>query len=148
NLVLYHELWQAGTYRVPSGATVPYDSCRIGNQLLTGQILHEGQCLESKTGMTFAVMVNGELQMYDRQLGQITWVSGTYGHAGGYATVTNGNFVIDDSGGNQLWSTNTSSATMAELEDDGRLIVYSSPWSSGTTQSGVTGSLAHPACDV
>jgi RHS repeat-associated protein len=148
NLILFHELWQAGTYRAPSGATVPYDSCRIGRQLLSGQILHENQCLESNSGMTFAVMVNGELQMYDRQLGQITWTSGTYGHPGGYATITNGNFAVYDAGGTLRWSSGTSTATMAELEDDGRLIVYSAPWSSGTSQSGVSGSLVHPACDV
>jgi RHS repeat-associated protein len=149
NLVVYHELWQAGTYRAPSGATVPYDSCRVGNTLPIGQVLSEGQCLESNTGMTFAQMNNGDLQIYDRQLGQITWTSGTYGNPGAYATFqSDGNFVIYSAASQPLWWTSTWGATLVELEDDARLIIYNPAWSSGTMQAPVTGSLTHPACDV
>jgi RHS repeat-associated protein len=150
NLVIYHELWQAGTYRA-SSATIAYDACRVGNALRPGQTLTEGQCLESTSGMTFAQMNSGELQIYDRVLGELTWVSGTYGHPGGYAVMqSDGNFVIYSSTNVALWSTGSSGsgATLVELETDGRLILYNPVWSSGTTQSPVTGTLTHPACDV
>ena len=149
NLVVYHELWQAGTYRAPNGATVPHDPCYVGSILVTGQILSDGQCLESSSGVTFAVMTNGDLQIFDRQLNQITWTAGTGGHPGGYAKLgTDGNFVIYNASGTALWSAGTSGASLAELEDDARLIIYNPVWNSGTSQGFAPGSYAHPSCDV
>jgi YD repeat-containing protein len=149
NLVEYHQLWQAGTYRVPNGTTSPYDACSIGPVLNAPQVLHDGQCLESHSGMTFAVMSNGDLQIYDRQLAQITWHSNTYGHPGGYAQLrTDGNFVVYDAAGNALWSAGTLGASLAELEDDSRLIIYNPVWWSGTSQGFGSGSYTHPSCDV
>jgi RHS repeat-associated protein len=149
NLVLYHQLWQTGTYRAPSGGTAPYDACRIGNLLTSGQVLHENQCLESNSGMTFALMTNGDLQIYDRQLGQITWHSNTYGHPGSYAVLqSDGKFVIYDANNNYLWAGWTFGASLVELEDDGRLIIYDSVWSSGTSQSTGSTIYSHPACDA
>jgi RHS repeat-associated protein len=150
NLVMYHQLWQAGTYRAPSGATSPYDSCSVGPVLNSGGVPHDGQCLESHSGMTFALMTNGDLQIYDRQLGQVTWHSNTYGHPGAYAILQSpdGNFVIYDANGNYLWASWSFGATLAELEDDGRLIIYNPVWSSGTSQGFAAGSYTHPSCDA
>lgn len=149
NLVIYHELWEVGTYRAWNGATSAYDPCRIGKTLATGGIIHENECLESNSGLTFAAMINGDLQIYDRQLAQLTWHSNTYGHPGSYAILqSDGNFVIYDPSGTALWWSNTFGATLAEVEEDGRLIIYNAVWSAGTAQAPVAGSLTHPACDV
>jgi YD repeat-containing protein len=151
NLVLYQFKWQTGTYRAWNGAIIPYDSCRTGDSLFADQTLNEGQCLENVSNTTFVLMTHGDLQIYDRQLSQVTWHSNTYGHTGAYLKMqSDGNLVIYTSGGTALWSSGTSGsgANVATLENDGRLILYSTVWSSSTTQSGVTGSLTHPSCDV
>ncbi|MGC2696055.1 MAG: hypothetical protein WA738_09705, partial [Candidatus Angelobacter sp.] len=152
NLVLYQFRWQVGSYRAPSGATSPYDACRIGDSLFVGQTLTEGQCLESTTGMTFALMTHGDLQIYDRQLGQLTWTAGTYGHTGGYAIMqSDGRLVIYDASNNLLWASTTSGtgiSNVATLQSDGRLIIYSAAWSANTTQGPSSGSITHPSCDI
>src|SRR5438270_1496141 len=69
--------------------------------------------------------------------------------ANNHATMqTDGNFVLYDPSGTALWSAGTFGATLAEVEEDGRLVVYNPVWSSGTMQAPVVGSLTHPACDV
>jgi hypothetical protein len=137
NLVLYQFRWQGGTYRVPSGATFPYDSCRVGDSLFVGQTLTEGQCLESMSGMTFALMSHSDIQIYDRQLGQVTFDAGTYGQLGGYAVMqSDGRLAIYSPSNALLWASTTSGtgATVATLENDGRLIIYSTSWNAGTSQ--------------
>ncbi|HEX7288579.1 MAG TPA: RHS repeat-associated core domain-containing protein [Candidatus Angelobacter sp.] len=151
NLVLYKFIWQAGTYRPWNGGIVPYDSCRVGDSLFAGQILFQGQCLENTTNTTFALMDNGNLEIYDRQLGQITFQSFTWGNTGAYLVMQNdGNLVIYSVSGVALWAsgTNGSGANVATLENDGRLILYSTVWSAGTSQGQVSGSLTHPPCDI
>jgi RHS repeat-associated protein len=151
NLVLYKFRWQAGTYRVPSGATFPYDSCRVGDSLFVGQTLTEGQCLESMSGMTFLLMTHSDIQIYDRQLGQVTFDAGTYGQLGGYAVMqSDGRLAIYSPSNTLLWASTTSGtgANVATLENDGRLIIYSTTWNAGTSQGATTGSIAHPGCDI
>jgi YD repeat-containing protein len=152
NLVLYQFRWQGGTYRVPSGATFPYDSCRVGDSLFVGQTLTEGQCLESMSGMTFALMSHSDIQIYDRQLGQVTFDAGTYGQLGGYAVMqSDGRLAIYSPSNVLLWASTTAgtgAANVATLENDGRLIVYSTAWNLGTSQGQTSGSIAHPACDI
>jgi RHS repeat-associated protein len=151
NLVLYQFKWQTGTYRTWNGAKWPYDSCYVGGVLFAGQQLTEGQCLENTSNSTFAVLTNGDLQMYDRLLGQITWHSNTYGNPGAHLIMqSDGNLVIYSAGGVALWSSGTygSGANVAELEEDGRLILYSTVWNAGTSQGQVSGSLTHPSCDM
>lgn len=151
NLVLYKFKWQAGTYRAWGGAKVPYDSCFVGDSLFVGQTVNSGQCLENLSNTTFAYLDNGNLEIYDRQLSQITWQSATGGHVGAYMTMqSGGNLVIYASNGVTLWSSGTSGsgANVATLQDDGRLILYSTVWSSGTSQGQVSGSIAHPSCDL
>jgi RHS repeat-associated protein len=151
NVVLYKFRWSVGAYRVPSGATVPFDACRTGDSLFAGQRLNEGQCLESMTGMTFALMTNGDLEIFDRQLGQITWTSGTYGHTGGYLQMqSDGNLVVYSASNVALWTSGTSgsSANVVTLESDGRLIMYLTVWNSGTAQAGASSSMTHPSCDL
>jgi RHS repeat-associated protein len=152
NLVLFQFRWQVGTYRAPSGATSPYDACRVGDSLFVGQTLTEGQCLESATGMTFALMTHGDLQIYDRQLAQLTWTAGTYGHTGGYAAMqSDGRLAIYDANNNLLWASATSgtgASNVATLQTDGRLIIYSAVWSANTSQGQSSGSIAHPSCDI
>lgn len=152
NLVLYDFRWQVGTYRASNGSTLPPSSCSVGDTLFVGQRLSEGQCLFSATGMTFAQMNNGELQIYDHQLNQLTWVSGTYGHPGSYALMqSDGRLAIYDVNGALLWSSTTlgtGTANIATLQADGRLIIYSTAWSANTAQSPVSGSIAYPSCYV
>lgn len=151
NLVLYQFKWQAGTYRVWNGGHLPYDGCFISDSLFVGQVLHENQCLENMSNSTFALMTNGDLEIYDRQLGQITWKSNTYGNPGAYLTMqSDGNLVIYSSSGVALWSSGTSGsgANVATLENDGRIILYSTVWNSGTSQGLVSGSLAAPSCNL
>jgi RHS repeat-associated protein len=151
NLALYQLHWLIGTYRPWNGAIIPYDSCYVSNALFAEQILSENQCLENIGNTTFAVMVNGELQIFDRQLNQITWTSGTYGNPGAYLKMqSDGNLVIYSASGVALWSSGTfgSGSNVARLEIDGRLMVYSTVWSTGTSQGFVAGTVAHPACDL
>lgn len=152
DLVLYQFRWSAGTYRFPNGTTIPPVWCSVGDTLYVGQMLTEGQCLVSKTGMTFAQMNNGELQIYDYQLSQLTWVSSTYGHPGGYAVMqADGRLVIYSATNTQLWSSPTSGTgvnNVAILHADGRLIVNSVAWSTNTSQGLTSGGIAHPTCDI
>ncbi|MGC2695654.1 MAG: hypothetical protein WA738_07670, partial [Candidatus Angelobacter sp.] len=151
NLVLYKFKWQAGTYRAWNGGSMPYDSCRTADSLFAGQILSQGQCLENMSNTTFALMDNGDLEIYDRQLSQITWQSYTWGNTGAYLTIqSDGNLVIYSTSGVALWSSGTSGsgANVATLENDGRLIMYSTVWSSGTAQGQASGSMTHPSCDL
>jgi RHS repeat-associated protein len=152
NLVLYQFRWQGGTYRVPTGATFSYDSCRVSDSLFVGQTLTEGQCLESMSGMTFALMSHSDIQIYDRQLGQVTFDAGTYGQLGGYAVMqSDGRLAIYSPSNVLLWASTTAgtgAANVATLENDGRLIVYSTAWNLGTSQGQTSGSIAHPACDI
>ena len=151
NLVLYKFKWQAGTYRAWSGATFPYDPCRVNDSLFAGGVLLQGQCLENTTNTTFAVMDNGNLEIYDRQLGRITWQSNTWGHPNAFLSMqSDGNLVIYTSGGAGLWASGTagSGANVATLENDGRLIMYSTVWTSGTSPGSAPGSFAHPSCDL
>lgn len=153
NLVLYQEVWQAGTYRAPSVAKIAQDPCSIGSSLFTSQILAAGSCLESASGLTFAVMQanDGNLVMYDRQLAQITWASNTIGNPGAYATLdTLGGFWVLGPAGTPLWTNNTANtfANWLHMEDDGRLILYKPVWASNTVQAPVSGTFTHPACDV
>src|SRR5262249_1040524 len=100
---------------------------------------------------TFALMDNGNLEIYDRQLGQITFQSFTWGNTGAYLTMQgDGNLVIYSTGGAALWSSGSSGsgADVATPANDGRIILCSTLWNSNPSQGAVSGSRTHPACDV
>jgi YD repeat-containing protein len=104
------------------------------------------------SGMTFALMSHSDIQIYDRQLGQVTFDAGTYGQLGGYAVMqSDGRLAIYSPSNVLLWASTTAgtgTANVATLENDGRLIVYSTAWNLGTSQGQTSGSIAHPACDI
>jgi RHS repeat-associated protein len=153
NLVLYIFKWQAGVYVAPTGGTIPYDSCRVGSSLFATQVLASGACLESPSGRYMLLMQSdGNLFIYDRSVGQVTWAANTYGHPGAFASLqSDGNFVVYDTNGVGIWSSGTYGTFSERLDmgDDGRIIIYKSAWSSGTSTGNFNQTtIAHPGCDV
>src|SRR6185437_9489316 len=153
NLVLYVFKWQAGVYLAPTGGTIPYDGCRVGASLFAGQILASGACLESSSGRYMLLMQSdGNLFIYDRSAGQVTWAANTYGHPGAFASLqSDGNFVVYNPSGVGIWSSGTYGTFSERLDmgDDGRIIIYKSAWSSGTSTGNFNGpGIRHPTCDV
>jgi RHS repeat-associated protein len=153
NLVLYVFKWQAGVYVAPTGGTIPYDGCRVGSSLFAGQVLASGSCLESASGRYMLLMQSdGNLFIYDRSAGQVTWAANTYGHPGAVASLqSDGNFVVYDSNGVGIWSSGTYGTFSERLDmgDDGRIIIYKSAWNSGTSNGSFNWpAMAHPACDI
>lgn len=153
NLVLYIFKWQAGVYVAPTGGTIPYDGCRVGSSLFATQILASGACLESPSGRYMLLMQSdGNLFIYDRSVGQVTWAANTYGHPGAFASLqSDGNFVVYNSSGVGIWSSGTYGTFSERLDmgDDGRIIIYKSAWNSGTSNGSFNWpTLAHPACDI
>ncbi|HWZ44032.1 MAG TPA: RHS repeat-associated core domain-containing protein, partial [Candidatus Saccharimonadales bacterium] len=150
NLLLYGPRWLAGTYAAPSGAPLAYDACRISSQLTAPQTLASGACLDSPSGQYLLLMqTDGNLVLYDRVHGAVTWNTATYGHPGAYAAMqTDGNFVVYDVNNAALWSSNTSAtnANVVQMSDDGRVIVWKALWSSGTQQAATAGAAPPPAC--
>jgi RHS repeat-associated protein len=153
NLVLYIFKWQAGVYVAPTGGTIPYDGCRVGATLFATQILTSGACLESPSGRYMLLMQSdGNLFIYDRSVGQVTWAANTYGHPGAVASLqSDGNFVVYDTNGIGIWSSGTygTFSERLDMQDDGRIIIYKSAWNSGTSTGNFNQTtIAHPACDV
>jgi RHS repeat-associated protein len=153
SLVLYIFKWQAGVYVAPTGGTIPYDGCRVGSSLFAGQILASGACLESPSGRYMLLMQSdGNLFIYDRSAGHVTWAANTYGHSGAYATLqSDGNFVVYATNGAALWNSATYGTFSERLDmgDDGRIIIYKSAWNSGTSNGSFNWTaIAHPGCDV
>jgi RHS repeat-associated protein len=153
NLVLYIFKWQAGVYVAPTGGTIPYDGCRVGATLFATQILASGACLESPSGRYMLLMQSdGNLFIYDRSVGQVTWAANTYGHPGAVASLqSDGNFVVYDTNGIGIWSSGTygTFSERLDMQDDGRIIIYKSAWNSGTSTGNFNQTtIAHPACDV
>lgn len=120
--------------------TLPTD---LGDVLLTGQAIGQGQALFSPAGTYFAVLqYDGNFAVYrytTSDLGRVAqWATGT---AGTPATAlfmqTDGNLVLYEPGGTPLWSSATalSAHDYLTMQNDGNLVVYSSAgvplWSSG-----------------
>ena len=154
NLVLYLFKWQAGTYATPSPGPFPAQGCNIGSYLMIGQRLNPNQCLVSPHGQYMLYMASdGNFFIYDLAHNVGTWGPGTtYGHPGAYAIMQgDGNFCVDTAQNTFLWcsGTNGTNAERIDMEDDGRIIVYKSAWSSGTSDGQFNGTvIAHPGCDV
>jgi RHS repeat-associated protein len=152
NFVLYIEKWQAGTYATPSPGPFPTQTCSIGSALNAPQTLASGQCIVSPHGQYMLYMAsNGNFYIYDIAHNVATWSANTYNHPGAYAVMQgDGNFCVYAADGTFLWmsGTNGTFAERLEMEDDGRIMIFRSAWSSGTSQGWSTTNIAHPACDA
>jgi hypothetical protein len=74
-----------------------------------------------------ALQLDGNLVLYDDELGVALWSAGTNGNTVGQAVMQgDGNFVIYDAGSVAIWSTETAGNPGARLavQDDGNLVVY------------------------
>jgi RHS repeat-associated protein len=154
NLVLYTFKWFAGTYAAPSPGPFPAQGCSIGSYLMVNQRLNANQCLVSPHGQYLLYMASdGNFFIYDLAHNIGTWGPGTtYGHPGAYAIMQgDGNLCVYDANNIYLWcsGTNGTNADRLNMEDDGRIVIYKSVWSSGTSNGNFNQtSLAHPGCDV
>jgi hypothetical protein len=98
--------------------------------------------------------VDGNLFIYDIAQGHGTWnAAGTPGHPGDFLNFQpDSNLVVYDSTGTTvLWQTTTSNsgASLLNMEDDGRIILYRPVWNTGTSHGwGDTNQYTHPACDL
>jgi surface antigen len=114
----------------------------IGDNLLAGQGLAEGQYLTSSNGEFTLVMQNdGNLVEYNRY-GRPLWASSTEGHAGAYLVLqaSDGNLVIYSQSGQALWSGGPGGAgDTFQLAASGNLQVLSS----GGGVAWETGALDH-----
>jgi hypothetical protein len=163
NLVIYAEVWQAGTYATPSPGPFPPQTCTIGgNALFAPQTIFSGKCLVSAKGQYILYMApDGNFYIYDIAHNVGTWGAGTSGNQSATATLqTDGNFVVYSTSHVALWNSGTSGtgADFLELEDDGRIILYKPVWSSSMTMPGgkLPGPVqppnqippTRPACDI
>jgi len=151
NFVLYSQIWSVGTYVAPSGVFIPYDSCRIADELLAGQTLASNSCIESQSGQYMVLMQSdGNFFIYNRSTGVVTWAANTYGHPGAYGVMqTDGDFVIYSASGTFLWHSGTSGqgGKILRIINDGRLIIYKDFWQSGTSNpSAISSSMSAPSC--
>ena len=74
-----------------------------------------------------ALQMDGNLVLYDDELGTALWSAGTEGTAAGQAVMQNdGNFVVYDARNVAIWSSGTAGNPGARLaiQDDGNLVVY------------------------
>jgi hypothetical protein len=163
NLVVYAEVWEAGTYATPSPGPFPPQSCTIGsNALFAPQTILSGKCLLATSGQYILYMSpsDGNFYIYDIAHNVGTWGPGTQGHPGATATLqTDGNFVVYSTSHVALWSSGTfgTGADFLELENDGRIILYRPVWSSSMTMpQGLPGPVqppnqippTRPTCDL
>ncbi len=152
NIVLYKEVWQAGTDVTPSPGPFPTQTCPIATLLHAPQSLTSGQCIISPNGQNILYMApDGNFYIYNIAIGSGTWGAGTSGHPGAFATLqTDGNFVVYDSANRPLWNSGTSGtgADLLNMENDGRIILYRPIWQSGTSRGWSMVSVIHPTCDV
>jgi RHS repeat-associated protein len=153
NLVLYIVKWLAGTYATPSPGPFPVQGCSIGSYLVTNERINANQCIVSPHGQYMLYMASdGNFFIYDLAHNVGTWGPGTYGHPGAYAIMQgDGNLCVYDANNLYLWcsGTNGTYAERLNMEDDGRIIIYKSAWSSGTSTGQFNWTaLPHPSCDV
>jgi hypothetical protein len=157
NLVLYALAKIAGgVFAPPSIGPFPPQTCKIGTLLHAQQFMWSGQCITSPKGQYFLYMspVDGNLFIYDIAQGHGTWnAAGTPGNPGDFLNFqTDGNLVVYNSTGTTvLWQTTTSNsgATLLNMEDDGRIILWKPVWNTGTSHGwGDTNQYTHPPCDL
>jgi hypothetical protein len=153
NIVLYKEVWQAGTYVTPSPGPFPTQTCAIATLLHAPQTIMGGQCIVSPNNQYILYMSpsDGNFYIYNNATGSGTWGPGTSGHPGAFASLQlDGNFVVYDASNQPLWSsgTNGTGADLLNMENDGRIILYRPIWQSGTSRGWSTISVVHPVCDI
>jgi hypothetical protein len=154
NLVIYAEVWQAGTYATPSPGPFPAASCSIGTILHAPQDLLANQCVVSPKGQYFLLMgaPAGPLFIYDQAHGVGTWGAPGSQNGGVKASLqSDGNFVVYNSSNTALWSSGTSGTgvKLLDMEDDGRIILYRPVWQSNTGGGWNFAPVnPHPSCDV
>ena len=91
------------------------------------QILPGGSKRSPNGRYRLALQTDGNLVLYDDEVGVDLWSTGTEGTVVRQALMqTDGNFVIYDAGGAAIWSTGTQGHQGARLavQDDGNLVVY------------------------
>ena len=91
------------------------------------QILPGGSKRSPNGRYRLALQTDGNLVLYDDEVGVNLWSTGTEGTVVRQALMqTDGNFVIYDAGGAAIWSTGTQGHQGARLavQDDGNLVVY------------------------
>ena len=110
------------------------------NKMYPGEFLNQGEQLESANGKFLLVLRDdGSLVIGSRE-GFILWMVGA-GKANKLTLERNGNAVLADADGNQLWQSGTMGEDIAALmlNDDGNLVVLDKndkvKWESGTSQS-------------
>ncbi|MGC3026012.1 hypothetical protein ACPUER_12820 [Burkholderia sp. DN3021] len=104
-----------------------------------GVTISNGQNFTSGNGANVLVM-QGDGNLVLLRQGVPQWNSGTFGHAGAYATMqTDGNLVVYSSTHTPLWYSNTSGNPGAAtyVQDDGNVVIYAQVphWSTNTTGS-------------
>ncbi|UPZ28860.1 RHS repeat-associated core domain-containing protein [Streptomyces sp. LRE541] len=111
--------------------TTSHQYFRAGWKLTSGQ--------DVRTQRARLVMrADGDLVLYDRKTGEVSWHTDTGGHTGAWATMQeDGNFVVYDKDSKPLWDTKTwGSGYFATLQDTGVFAVHDkdwvSKWSAGT----------------
>jgi len=154
NFVVYKEIWQAGTYATPATGPFTPQTCKIATLLHAPQFMFGGQCIVSPSGQyMFYVDPSGLTFIYDIAHAVGTWSApGTAGNAGDYVLLqTDGNLVVYNSAGTgALWNsvTSNSGATLLNMENDGRIILYAPVWNAQTSRGWDTNNYTHPACDM
>lgn len=120
-------LWSNNVNGGGGGSSCPGSS----NMLCPGQTLGQNQAFGSPSGIYFLAMQgSGDLEEFNTSEFQAgdgpVWTSNTGGSNPGWAEMqTDGDFVVFDGSGNQLWHTGTSgnSGAYLVLNDDGSLVV-------------------------
>lgn len=105
-----------------------------------GQILSNGQQLNTGTGVILSAQTDGNVALY--QGGAVKWYTNTVGVSNTYlAAQTDGNVVAYSGIGQWLWKSDTEiyPGSYLRLQDDGNLVVYNSSnspvWAASWAQS-------------
>ncbi|MDR6500590.1 subtilase family serine protease [Burkholderia ambifaria] len=121
-------------------ATTGYFNSSSGPAVWKGGVtISNGQSFTSGNGANVLVM-QGDGNLVLLRQGVPQWNSGTFGHAGAYATMqTDGNLVVYSSTHTPLWYSSTSGnpGAVTYVQDDGNVVIYTQVphWSTNTSGS-------------
>ena len=129
-----------------AGHTLTSNSATIGGKLLASRLLNDNNPLGAPDWMNAIMQEDGNFVVYfakgharGQAEGYAKWATGTNGRGTGPYTVSiasNGNLILTDSRGSELWHAALNGNLQRVMQDDGNLVIYDANnrplWASNT----------------